>query len=67
MEDNAEGIKKGRGRPKKDDSCRNAITLRLDSDDEARLTHIIVEDGGNKSDVLRKALRLYYNVRSSRW
>ena len=67
MTNKREEIQRGRGRPKKDESCRNVHSLRLDDDDESKLLHIIVEEGGNKSDIMRKALRLYYKVRSNGW
>lgn len=64
---NNEEIKRGRGRPKEENTYRNVHTLRLDDDDESKLMHIIVEDGGSRSDIMRKALRLYYTVRSNKW
>lgn len=64
---NNEEIKRGRGRPKEENAYRNVHTLRLDDDDESKLMHIIVEDGGSRSDIMRKALRLYYTVRSNKW
>ena len=67
MAENLEDSKRGRGRPKKEEPCNNVHTLRLDDDDESKLMHIIVEDGGSKSEIMRKALRLYYTVRSNNW
>lgn len=56
-----------RGRPKKDGSCVNVHTVRFSDDDEALLEHIADEDGESKSDIIRKAVKMYYNYRSRRW
>ena len=66
-EELAENCGRGRGRPKKEESCKNVHTVRFDDDDEAKLDHLIVEEGGNTSEIMRKALRMYYGFRSKRW
>lgn len=59
--------RRGRGRPREDGALRNAHTLRLNDDDEAMLAHLEVESDDNKSDILRKALRMYYKIQSAKW
>lgn len=59
--------KRGRGRPKEEGARRNTHTLRLDDDDEAMLSHLEIESDDNKSDILRKALRMYYKIQSAKW
>lgn len=60
-------VKRGRGRPKKSESRKNTHTVRFDEEEEAMLNHLGVESEGNKSDILRKALRTYYRIESKKW
>lgn len=62
-----EEVRRGRGRPKKIDTCGTMHTARLNEDDESKLNSIMIEDGDSASDIIRKALRLYYNFRSRNW
>lgn len=66
MGDNVEE-KRGRGRPRKDESRRNTHTVRFDDEEEAMLDHLGVESEGTKSDILRKALRTFYKIESKKW
>lgn len=59
--------KRGRGRPKRDDSRRKVHTVRFDEDEEAMLDHLEIESDKSKSDILRKALRTYYKIESRKW
>lgn len=59
--------KRGRGRPKKDGSRRISHTVRLDTEEETMLSHLEVESDDCKSDIIRKALRTYYNIQSKKW
>lgn len=61
------GEKRGRGRPRKDDARHNTHTIRFNDQDEALLKHLAVETDSNKSDILRKALRMYYKFESRKW
>lgn len=56
-----------RGRPKKDSSFGNAHTVRFDDEEEAMLGHLEIESDRSKSDILRKALRTYYQIESRKW
>ena len=59
--------KRGRGRPREDAARRNAHTVRLDDAEEDMLRHIEIEEGDSKSDIIRKALKIYYNICQSKW
>ena len=48
-----------RGRPIKDDAMTDRCIIRLSGDELDRLEQICDVTGKNKSDVIRKALRLY--------
>lgn len=63
----SEEKQRGRGRPKKNESRANVHTVRFSDDDEALLKHIADEEGESKSDVIRKAVKMYYNYHSKRW
>lgn len=59
--------KRGRGRPPmKGDGRKNTHTVRFDVEEEAMLNHLEIESDDNKSDILRKALRTYYQIKSSK-
>lgn len=60
-------MKRGRGRPKASDSRKNPHSVRFDDDEEAMLTHLEVESDDSKSDIIRKALRTYYQIRTKKW
>ena len=66
MGDNVEE-RRGRGRPRKNESRRNTHTVRFDDAEEAMLSHLGVESEDSKSDILRKALRTYYKIQSKKW
>ena len=66
MGDNVEE-KRGRGRPRKNESRKNTHTVRFDDAEEAMLDHLGVELEGSKSDILREALRTYYKIQSKKW
>lgn len=49
-----------RGRPRKDKTLCNIVKVRLDDDDFAQLLYHANERGDTYSEIVRKALRLYY-------
>lgn len=51
-----------RGRPKKPDSKNRRCSLRLTDDELAYLDYISSKTDSKKSDILRKALKMYYNL-----
>lgn len=56
-----------RGRPKIDGSRQNLHSVRFDEDEESMLNHLEVETDESKSDIIRKALRYYYKMESTKW
>lgn len=52
---------RGRGRPPLDKARRNTHTVRFDEEEEAMIRHIEIETGINISDIIRKAIRMFYN------
>ena len=61
-----DAVKRGRGRPPmKGDARKNTHTVRFDAEEEAMLNHLEIESDDNKSDIMRKALRTYYQINSS--
>ena len=59
-------MKRGRGRPPLDRTRRNAHTVRFDEEEEAMIRHIEIETGINISDIIRKAVRMFYNFKFGR-
>lgn len=53
-------FEKKRGRPEKDGKLDTRLVVRLSDDDYGKLQSKVNESGDTYSDVMRKALRLYY-------
>lgn len=60
-------LKRGRGRPKKRDDNSMRFELRLSKDEQEMLNHMEIESDKSKSEIVRKALALYYNANFGRW
>ena len=59
--------KRKRGRPAKSGETRkNTHSVRFDDEEEAMLGHLEIESDDSKSDIMRKALRTYYQIKSSK-
>ena len=56
--DDAE-MKRGRGRPKKDNSKQRFLNVRLDEDDHETLDFIMEFTDMTKSQIVREAIRFY--------
>lgn len=52
----------GRGRPKKDNAKTGQYRIRLSQDEEAKLARISEETGVSKADILRKGLKMQYDL-----
>lgn len=59
-------VKRGRGRPPIEKAHKNTHTVRFDDEEEAMIRHIEIETGVNISDIMRKAVRLFYNFNFGR-
>ena len=59
-------VKRGRGRPPIEKARKNTHTVRFDDEEEAMIRHIEIETGVNISDIMRKAVRLFYNFKYGR-
>lgn len=59
-------MKRKRGRPPLEKVRKNAHTVRFDEEEEAMIRHIEVETGINISDIVRKAVRMFYNFKFGR-
>lgn len=64
MEDNV--VRRGRGRPPLDSTRRNTHTVRFDEEEEAMIRHMEIEMDVNISDIIRKAIRMFYNFKFGR-
>ena len=54
--------KSKRGRPKTGNSRKNRYNLRLNDEESGYLDYIFDKTGTKKSDILRKGLKMYYNL-----
>lgn len=65
MEDNDEQIGK-KGRPAKEDSFNERIIIRVGENDTDMLNHLMIETERTKSDIVRSAIKFYYNYMISK-
>lgn len=65
MEDNNEQLR-GRGRPEKEDSLNDRINIRVGEGDTDMLNHLMIETDRTKSDIVRSAIKFYYNYMISK-
>ena len=52
-----------RGRPKKEESKNKEYKLRIGAEEEEMLEFLTFKDDVPKSEVIRNALRMYYNFK----
>lgn len=60
-------VKRGRGRPKKGDGVGDRLDIRIGSGEKTALEHMLVESDRTKSEIVRKAIMLYYHTNRGRW
>ncbi len=53
---------RNRGRPPKTDSKTDQFRVRLDAEERAMMEHLSVESGMSMSEILRRGLRIQYNM-----
>ena len=51
-----------RGRPKKETSKKTNFIMRMTSEDMAKLEHLSMETDKTKTEILTKALDIYYKM-----
>lgn len=56
-------LKRKRGRPPLDNTRKNTHTVRFDNEEEEMIRHIEMEMDINISDIIRKAVRMFYNFK----
>ena len=59
-------VVRGRGRPPIEKARKNAHTVRFDEEEEMMIRHIEIETGVNISEIIRKAVRMFYNFKVGR-
>ena len=62
-----EKIRRGRGRPKKEESINGRLEIRIGPSERAALDHMVIESDKTKSDIIRRALMTYYNMNYGKW
>ena len=65
MEDNVEQLR-GRGRPLKDGAKRIRFDMLMGESEDDMLKHLTIETDMSKSEIMRKALTVYYNIKMRR-
>jgi hypothetical protein len=66
MDDKNE-VRRGRGRPKKGDGISDRLDIRISTTEKTALDHMLVESERTKSEIIRKAIMLYYHTNRGRW
>lgn len=56
-------VKRRRGRPPLNNTRKSMHTVRFDDEEEAMIQHIEMEMDINISDIIRKAVRMFYNFK----
>jgi len=59
--------RRGRGRPRKEDKNNTRLDLRIGEEERAALEHMLVESDHSKSELVRKAIIMYYRANYGRW
>lgn len=57
------GESKGRGRPKKDEAKSRVYKLRVGAEESEMLDYLSYKDDVPKAEVIRNALKMYYNFK----
>ena len=65
MEENSE--KRGRGRPKKDGSRHEMCNVRLDESERDMIEYFVEYANMSRSDIIRSALKLYFNINKGKY
>lgn len=60
-------MKRKRGRPRKEESIDGRLEIRIGPQERAALEHMLIESDRTKSDLIRRALMMYYNANYGRW
>lgn len=60
-------VKRKRGRPKKEESNGGRLEIRIGPKEKSALEHMLIESDKTKSELVRRALMLYYNVNYDKW
>ena len=56
-------LRRGRGRPPLNNARKSTHTVRFDEEEEAMIQYIEMEMDINISDIIRKAVRMFYNFK----
>lgn len=59
--------KRGRGRPKKIGSRHDICNVRLDEDEQYMIEYFVDREEKSKSDIVRAAIKLYYNINKNKY
>ena len=60
-------IKRGRGRPRKEDPNNIQLKSWISKAEQGMLEHMLIESDRGKSDLLRKMIRTYYHSYYGKW
>ena len=58
---------RGRGRPKKENPVDVKFSAWISQEEKDMVDHMLIESDKSKSELLRRMIRLYYNVNHGRW
>lgn len=56
-----------RGRPPKDISRDTRLEIRIGPNEREAIEHMLIESDKNKSEIIRRAIMMYYHGNYGRW
>lgn len=59
--------KRGRGRPKKGSGFEERLEIRIGPGEQEAIDHMLIESDRSKSEIIRRAIMLYYRMNKGRW
>ena len=59
--------KRGRGRPRTGDGHDSRLEIRIGPTERGALDHMLIESDKSKSDLVRKAIMMYYRINKRKW
>lgn len=60
-------LRRGRGRPRKGEANNFRLEARIGAEEQAAIEHMLIESDKSKSDLVRRAIMLYYHMNYGRW
>ena len=60
-------VRRKRGRPKKENPNNIRFDAWISQDEKDMIDHMLIESERSKSEIVRRMIRLYYNLNFGKW